>query len=185
MLGSANLTTSGIRNRAEVSALLEDEPQVQELAEWYRVLWSRAYELPPLFDRIAEWMKTLPKGAATAHASSGLHLPPLFGKAILVPTPEPIRGSTPAETQYWCLNFDDHPDILEHGLTNNIWMMQYEYSHHGKEYQGGKISQITRNWHSAARIKPGDWCAAYMKGNKFYAIGKVRARESWRRVRTQ
>ena len=179
ILGSANFTDSGMTERAEVSALLEDEPQVQELAALFDALWEEAYELPPLFDRIAKYMKTLPKGGATGHASNGLHLRPLSAKATLVPTPKPILESTQevepgtTETQYWCLNFDDDPEILEHGLTNNMWMMQYEYKHDGKDYQGGKISQIARNWKSAARIKPGDWCLAYMKRNKFYAVGRV------------
>ncbi|HMF10932.1 MAG TPA: phospholipase D-like domain-containing protein [Gemmataceae bacterium] len=59
MLGSANFTDFGIRWRTEVSVLLEDEPQVEELVSWFEAHWVKAYELP--IDEIAEFIKSLPK----------------------------------------------------------------------------------------------------------------------------
>ncbi len=76
------------------------------------------------------------------------------------------------QPRYWCLNFDS-VDVLNYGLANSVWMMQYQYAHGGQTNQGHKIRRITANWNAAKRIKPGDWCVAYLKGSKFYAIGKA------------
>jgi hypothetical protein len=89
---------------------------------------------------------------------------------------------------YWCLNFDAATGplvykgedlILTHGLENNLWLMQYSYRHGSHDYheyqgndrQGPRI--ITKNWNAAGSIRPGDWCAAYLRGSRFYALGKV------------
>jgi hypothetical protein len=62
MLGSANFTDAGIRKRTEVGVRLEDEPQVQELTEWFDAQWRRADELDKVrLKRIAAFMKSLPK----------------------------------------------------------------------------------------------------------------------------
>ncbi len=42
MFGSANFTNSGIWKRAEVSAIIDDAPQVEELTEWFESLWSQS-----------------------------------------------------------------------------------------------------------------------------------------------
>ena len=85
--------------------------------------------------------------------------------------------------------------ILRHGLFQNIWLMQYQYRHNGDghDYQSTKWpGTITRNWNAAGRIKVGDFCAAYLKGCRFYAIGKVIAprktilqQDKFRRTREQ
>ncbi len=62
MVGSANFTSAGMRQRTEVSVRFENEPQVQELTEWFDVHWRRAKELDEvLLKRIAVFMRFLPK----------------------------------------------------------------------------------------------------------------------------
>lgn len=79
MFGSANFTEMGITRRTELSALLEDEAQVQELTAWFETHWSRAYELP--LDDIAAYMKTLPEGAVIEDASNPVLFPTLPTKS--------------------------------------------------------------------------------------------------------
>ena len=81
---------------------------------------------------------------------------------------------------YWCVNFDSEAS-LEHGIENDLWMVQYQYADDkGNEHQGDRKSSISRNWNRLKGIKPGDWFVAYLPGSKtatgnpFYAIGKVR-----------
>jgi hypothetical protein len=84
---------------------------------------------------------------------------------------------------YWCVNFDagagqlggmDEDYVLRHGLRRNVWLMQYQYDHYGHDYQVTKpFGNIKKNWNAAGRISVGDWCAAYLRGCRFYAIGKV------------
>jgi phosphatidylserine/phosphatidylglycerophosphate/cardiolipin synthase-like enzyme len=62
LLGSANFTNAGIQRRTELSALFEEEPQVQELTEWFDQQWEDAYELNEvLLHRIAAFMRKLPE----------------------------------------------------------------------------------------------------------------------------
>lgn len=64
MLGSANFTDAGMRRRTEVSAFFQNEPQVQELTEWFDAHWGRAYELDDArLARIATFIAGLPAGA--------------------------------------------------------------------------------------------------------------------------
>jgi hypothetical protein len=83
---------------------------------------------------------------------------------------------------YWCANFDadacpagDAECVLRHGVDENSWLLQYQYSHKGHAYQGHRRQKAatTKNWRAAGNVKPGDWLVAYLKGNKFYAIGQV------------
>ncbi len=164
MLGSANFTDLGIKWRTEMCMMVEEEPQVRQLTEWFETHWSKGYEVRRT--EIDEYLKTLPEDAVTQHGNDPVLFHPSRSKpARLVDVP----GS---EAKYWCLNFD-FSEVLEHGLTNQMWMMQYQYGHNGKTNQGNKIRAITSNWKAAARIKPGDWCVAYLKRNKFFAIGQV------------
>jgi len=75
---------------------------------------------------------------------------------------------------YWCVNFN-HEEVLKHGLTYNLWAMQYQYSHYGYVYQGDKrqIARISTNWKAAGNVKPSDWIVAYLKGQRFFAVGEV------------
>ena len=46
LIGSANLTQSGIRERTEMAVLLSEESQVVELITWFDELWAEADEIP-------------------------------------------------------------------------------------------------------------------------------------------
>jgi hypothetical protein len=87
------------------------------------------------------------------------------------------------ETAYWCVNFDagagpmggeERDVVLRYGLQRCLWAMQYQYRHDHHDYQentpGGAI---TANWNAIGRIRPGDWCAAYLRPSTFYAVGEV------------
>src|SRR5579871_1101329 len=86
-------------------------------------------------------------------------------------------------THYWCLNFDNDDNVLEYGLQKRMWLMQYEYAHEGHDYENNNenkagelvasTARLVMNWNAASSISPGDWCAAYLPGNRFYAIAKV------------
>jgi Domain of unknown function (DUF3883) len=74
---------------------------------------------------------------------------------------------------YWCANFNT-ADCLKHGLEKKLWMMQYQYSDgHGPTYQGDRKAAIRRNWKQVEQIADGDWLVAYLKPQRFFAIGKV------------
>ena len=84
--------------------------------------------------------------------------------------------------RYWCVSFDanagqfggmDEDYVLLHGLERKLWLMQYQYAHDGHDYQATPRGNITRNWNAAGNISVGDWCAAYLTGCRFYAIGEV------------
>src|SRR5262245_54724176 len=85
---------------------------------------------------------------------------------------------------YWCVNFDgeagplgDKPreDVLNHGLRESMWLMQYQYSDETHNYQGHprQRAATTRNWNQAGRVQPGDWIVAYLPESTFYAVGEV------------
>jgi hypothetical protein len=75
----------------------------------------------------------------------------------------------------WCVNFDADESVLDHGILESLWLMQYQYSHDGHTYQGGanQIAATSRNWNALREVKPGDWLVAYMRGSRFFAIGEV------------
>jgi hypothetical protein len=78
------------------------------------------------------------------------------------------------ENNFWCANFDMKP-CLEHGIANNLWLMQYQYEDdHGHTYQGDKKAAIRKNWERLGEIRSGDYLVAYLKPNTFFAIGEVR-----------
>jgi hypothetical protein len=75
--------------------------------------------------------------------------------------------------KYWCVNFDSEY-CLEHGIKHQLWMMQYQFEDHRQEFQSYKPGAISRNWKSLGKISEGDWFIAYLKKNRYFAIGKVR-----------
>ena len=76
-------------------------------------------------------------------------------------------------TSYWCVNFDLE-QVLNHGLAQNMWMMQYQYSHGGYDLQGRKqIAATTKNWNTLKDVRAGDWLLAYMRNSTFYSVGQV------------
>jgi hypothetical protein len=88
------------------------------------------------------------------------------------------------EMAYWCVNFDaatgpivyeDEGCILRYGLARNFWLMQYQYAHYGHDYQDNarQRAAISNNWKAIGSIRPGDMCAAYLRGSRFFATGKV------------
>jgi hypothetical protein len=56
-----------------------------------------------------------------------------------------------------------------------MWLMQYQYSHGGYEFQGhlAQLAATTANWNILMGVKVGDWFAAYLPNSTFYAIGEV------------
>jgi hypothetical protein len=78
---------------------------------------------------------------------------------------------------HWCFNFDAEPTTLRHGLSEKLWLMQYQYSHGEFKYQGhpDQIASTTNNWRLVLpRIRPGDWLVAYLaRPARFFAVGQV------------
>jgi len=76
---------------------------------------------------------------------------------------------------FWCVHFDAEERVLEHGFQESLWLMQYQYSHGGHAYQGGRkqITAASKNWNALREIKPGDWLVAYLRSKRFFAIGKA------------
>jgi protein kinase-like protein len=76
--------------------------------------------------------------------------------------------------RYWCVNFDTQ-EVLQHGLQENFWAMQYQYSHGGHFYQGGpnQLASTAKHWKAVAKVEAGDWLVAYLKPKRFYAVGEV------------
>jgi hypothetical protein len=77
-------------------------------------------------------------------------------------------------TRYWCVNFDA-VEVLQNGLQQNFWAMQYQYSNSGHVYQGSpnQLHSTTKHWKVVAEVKLGDWFVAYLPPKRFYAIGEV------------
>jgi hypothetical protein len=75
---------------------------------------------------------------------------------------------------YWCMNFDVQ-EVLQHGLQENFWAMQYQYSHGGRVYQGSpnQLHSTTKHLRSVAEVEAGDWLVAYLKPKTFYAVAEV------------
>ncbi|QDU21697.1 phospholipase D-like domain-containing protein [Urbifossiella limnaea] len=78
MLGSANLTDAGIRQRVEVSILFTSEPEVEELIEWFDATWKQA---PPLdkeqMRRIVRFANSLPTQPVVVETPPPAISPPL------------------------------------------------------------------------------------------------------------
>jgi glutathione S-transferase len=75
---------------------------------------------------------------------------------------------------YWCVNLDSEA-CLQHGIKHQLWMMQYQYADdHGNIFQDGRQrAATTSNWKRMKEINIGDRFVAYLRGNKFYAVGTV------------
>ena len=76
--------------------------------------------------------------------------------------------------KWWCVNFDVET-VLPHGLAEDMWLMQYQYSHGGYDFQGhpAQVAATSANWNILPRVEPGDWLVAYLANSTFYAIGEV------------
>ncbi len=125
---------------------------------------SAGYGKGYVIDR--EWFDRQPEDKRLSFlANSGLSL-----AVALVENPTGTK-----EPQFWCVNFDSE-DCLNHGLKHDLWMMQYQFAdEQGHEFQSYKPGAIRNNWHQMQRVKVGDWFVAYLKKNRFFAVGKVRA----------
>jgi hypothetical protein len=73
--------------------------------------------------------------------------------------------------EYWCVNFGD-AENLRLGLKRNFWSQGYQYDPDGGD-SPGRLSAITRNWKRLEEIRVGDFLVAYLKGNRYFAIGRV------------
>lgn len=88
LVGSANFTQKGITGRTEMSVLFEDEPQVEELRQWFEALWlqSAVVEIADLHTCIG----ALPRQSSVS----------LGDKTRLPSRPAPIRSKLkPLTTQ--------------------------------------------------------------------------------------
>jgi hypothetical protein len=75
--------------------------------------------------------------------------------------------------EYWCVNFG-YQEPLDHGIEKKCWMMQYQYADdEGNEHEGDRPGVIGKNWRRLALVKPGHKFVAYLRGNRFFAIGTV------------
>jgi hypothetical protein len=74
----------------------------------------------------------------------------------------------------WCVNFD-FDKALSHGLSESVWMMQYQYPHGGYDYQGhpGQLAMTTTNWKRVREVNSGDWFVAFVPPSMFFAIRQV------------
>lgn len=101
MFGSANFTNNGINVRAEVSAIIDEDLQVQELTNWFEDCWSLALEIPRR-EAIDEFIKALPKEPAPTDRDEPKLFPPLLTKpASLVEfdIPKDVAGAEIAGEQ--------------------------------------------------------------------------------------
>jgi hypothetical protein len=76
--------------------------------------------------------------------------------------------------RFWCVNFDAE-EVLQHGLQENFWAMQYQYSHGGHVYQGSpnQLHSTTKHLKAVVEVEAGDWLVAYLKPKTFFAVGEV------------
>lgn len=75
---------------------------------------------------------------------------------------------------FWCVNFETEPGV-NHGLGEDLWLMQYQYAHGGYAFQGyaAQIASTSKNWNVLCGVHTGDWFVAYRPNKLFYAIGEV------------
>jgi serine/threonine protein kinase len=88
-----------------------------------------------------------PKDAtALAERLAEVPLPPVIEK-VKPPVIDKVKPTIieKGTITYWCVNFDTEGDvILDHGLKEQLWLMQYQYSHGGHAYQGypGRVGVV-------------------------------------------
>ena len=75
--------------------------------------------------------------------------------------------------KYWCVNFD-LKSCLAHGIERELWMMQYQFKDRHHVFQDDKKHAISNNWNAVAEVSEDDRFLAYLKPNRFFAVGKVR-----------
>ena len=68
MVGSANLTTSGIQRRTEMAVLIDDQDIHLELGEWFESTWDQARELS--HDKLRSLAESLPPPVPSRESSS-------------------------------------------------------------------------------------------------------------------
>jgi PLD-like domain len=64
LIGSANFTNRGITKRIEVSVLIEEEPQIEELKTWCNKLWIQSE--PVKLDELTKFINSCPPSPAIA-----------------------------------------------------------------------------------------------------------------------
>lgn len=66
MMGSANLTHTGILGRTELGVLIDDPEMIREMQEWFAILWEQT--APPVVDEASAFVQWLDTAAVQAPA---------------------------------------------------------------------------------------------------------------------
>jgi len=95
LIGSANFTRKGLTGRTEMSVVIDEQDQVDELKEWYERVWS-IYQ-PPDTDKIEEYIHATSSKPSPARTSSDVSLSSEVaqGTASLSTTEEDSRETEP------------------------------------------------------------------------------------------
>jgi hypothetical protein len=165
MLGSANFTEAGIRRRTEVSVLFRDEPEVQELADWFDAHWRRAYELDDdRLARIAAFMAKLPTEPVVENTPDPEIAPPLFTRAAGLAR---LAGTTPSR---------------RNGPRNGDFYFNYGHAEGWREWEDarryGFICAGGGSWFSEplAKLSPGDRVWVYAPHYGYVGVARVTGR---------
>lgn len=114
LVGSANLTYSGLTEREEVSVLLQDERLVRELHEWFEALWVQASPVVPR--ELALYIDHIPDLPAPSASISHLTCSVPSVHATL----KPLSAMHP-------IGDDVMHDLVKHlrNAPNRVWIEQY------------------------------------------------------------
>ncbi|MCH7660105.1 MAG: phospholipase D family protein [Euryarchaeota archaeon] len=68
LVGSANLTTKGLTGRAEMSILFDESEKVEEITDWFEMLWKRSSS--PEMSEVDEFLDAEPSSSSPARNRS-------------------------------------------------------------------------------------------------------------------
>ncbi len=106
LVGSANLTDKGITKRVEMSVLFEQEPQVDELLEWFDSLWSQSK--PINAKELQACIRSMP-----AKAPTDGNIPRISSQA------PPIRSKLKSVQEH-----GDHPVVTSYGEATSEQLVE-------------------------------------------------------------
>lgn len=130
MMGSANLTATGILGRTELGVLIEEPTLVQELNQWFADLWAET--MPPIVDETSAFVQWLDEEASrnptrrqrTALSSS---VKKVRGKLVTIEIPPRTTSPTPLQLDSVAaelvLEEQRHYDSLEESLQAAIYTL--------------------------------------------------------------
>lgn len=110
LIGSANLTDTGIRGRTEMSVMLDDRETIEELKEWFETVWS-IYN-PPELDRVRRYIDKKQKSSTTrTQENTEVSIPSEGspGRASLTKSTEGGRDNSKGSFE----NKESHNDLIE------------------------------------------------------------------------